>query len=327
MALARSAASRRGHRTIVDYATRRRQPQREEARAIRSPQRADRRRRRPTSPPRPTAGARRRAPRSPRRRERIDPVELDAATDRDARHACLGRPPGDAQRGLAEAGLGVDPALAGDDEVGAGQPRREVGRLHHQVDAGTKRERPEAARDREQGEPDTARGAGARRVANAHAGRRFERIGPGPRAGDRARPRRRGCALLRPVDRRRAGCSQERVRHVAGDRQLGAGRAADPGRPGRRRRDRGRPWRRAPRAARRRRRSWRCHRSPGSASGRPRPARPGAARRCRSSWPPRRHARAARRATGRMPRPSRGPRAARPRRTASAPGSCDRADP
>ena len=54
--------------------------------------------------------------------ERLDPVELDPATDRDARDARLGGPPRDAQRGLAEAGLGVDPALAGDDEVGAGQP-------------------------------------------------------------------------------------------------------------------------------------------------------------------------------------------------------------
>ena len=42
---------------------------------------------------------------------------------------------------LPNAGLGVDPALAGDDEVGPGERAVEVGRLHHEVDPGTQRER------------------------------------------------------------------------------------------------------------------------------------------------------------------------------------------
>ena len=71
------------------------------------------------------------------------------------------------ERRLAERGLGVDPALAGDDEVGAGQAGVEVGRLHDEIDAGPQGEPREAVLDREQAEADAAGRAGTRRVPDA----------------------------------------------------------------------------------------------------------------------------------------------------------------
>ena len=56
------------------------------------------------------------------RRQGFDAFGLDPATDRDARHARRLGTARDAKRGLAEGRLRVDPALAGDDEVGAREP-------------------------------------------------------------------------------------------------------------------------------------------------------------------------------------------------------------
>ncbi len=77
--------------------------------------------------PRPSPHRRTAAARRPGRRSRRPPPtprshRLDPAADGDARHAGGRRSPGDAERGLAEPGLRVDPALAGDDEVGAREP-------------------------------------------------------------------------------------------------------------------------------------------------------------------------------------------------------------
>ena len=63
---------------------------------------------------------------APDRRQRRDPLRLDAAADRDARDAGRRGPAGHAEGGLAEGGLGVDAALAGEDEVGAGELRGEA---------------------------------------------------------------------------------------------------------------------------------------------------------------------------------------------------------
>ncbi len=107
----------------------------------------------------------------------LDPRGLDAAADRDALDTGGGRPPCDAERRLAERRLGVDPAFAGDDEVGDGEPRPEVGRLHQQLDARAQRERVEPAGDGQQAEADATRGPGARDVADEPARGRFEGIG------------------------------------------------------------------------------------------------------------------------------------------------------
>ena len=82
------------------------------------------------------------------------------------------------ERGLAEPGLGVDPALAGDDEVGLRQSRVEVGRLHQEVDAGAEGEPGERVLDRQQREADAAGRTGTRRVAFAPTRRGLEGIGP-----------------------------------------------------------------------------------------------------------------------------------------------------
>ena len=72
--------------------------------------------------------------------QRVDALGLDTATDRDAGHAGRLRPAGDPEGRLAERGLGVDAALPGDDEVGVREAGIEVGRLHHEVDAGAQGE-------------------------------------------------------------------------------------------------------------------------------------------------------------------------------------------
>ena len=127
--------------------------------------------------------------------ERVDPLGRHAAADDDARarrprRAALG----DAERGLAERGLRVDAALAGDDEVGAGELAVEVGRVHDELDAGHEVERPEAIAEGEQREADAARGAGARRLALVAAGRSRPAPRPSRPAADRARRPGRGVA-------------------------------------------------------------------------------------------------------------------------------------
>ena len=332
LALARSArevgAGQLG--TIVDSRRRddgNRQP-RSTSRASRSPQRSTGVDARRPSPPRPSAGARRPGTATaPTAREGLDPVGLDPATDRDARHARLGGPPRDAQGGLAEAGLGVDPALAGDDEVGVREPGRRSrsppspGRRRDEGRTSGSGRRSRAARTRRR----------RRRRRPACRGRRapvadFERVGPGPRGDDRARRRRAGtrpsAARRSPPRRMVPGAGSRRRRRRPGRRR----RAADRGRPGRRVPDRGRPWRRAPSSSPAPpsvvalppipRISVRAPASSAARSSSPVPLEVAATRR----------ARAARRATGRTPRPSRGRPAGRPRRTASAPGSGDPAD-
>ncbi len=132
----------------------------------------------------------------------VDPLGFHAAADADAGLARRLRAPGHAQRGLAECGLGIDPALARDDEVGASETGVEVGRLHDEVDAGPQGEGSEAVLDRQQAEPDATGGAGSRGVALATAGRGLEVVRPGRVAGIEA------CDLLRrarpSVDRRSA---------------------------------------------------------------------------------------------------------------------------
>jgi LAO/AO transport system kinase len=94
-------------------------------------------------------------------RQGLDPFRLDPATHRDARHARSRRPRRDPKGRLAVRGLSVDAALAGDDEIGADQPRREVGRLHHEVDAGAQGEAIERVLDGQEPEPDATGRPGA----------------------------------------------------------------------------------------------------------------------------------------------------------------------
>ena len=65
---------------------------------------------------------------APDGRQRRDPLGLHPAADRDARDAGRRGPAGHAEGRLAEGGLGVDPALAGEHEVGAGELLGEAGR-------------------------------------------------------------------------------------------------------------------------------------------------------------------------------------------------------
>ena len=154
------------------------------------------------------------------RREGLDAFDLDAAADGETRDAgCLGTA-GDAESRLAEPGLGVDPALAGDDEVGAGQAGVEVGRLHDEIHARPQREPGEAVLDREQPEPDPAGRAGTRHVPDGRrrARCRFEEVREASEAAVEEGDQVGGRALLGAVDRGRSGPSEQRVRHVAGDR-------------------------------------------------------------------------------------------------------------
>ena len=100
------------------------------------------------------------------RGKRRDPFLFEAATDRDARHACVVRSTGDPESRLSERRLGIDPALTGDHQVRPGKARVEIGRLHHELDAGSKGERSKARTDRQQCEPDASRSSRARRFAN-----------------------------------------------------------------------------------------------------------------------------------------------------------------
>ena len=138
------------------------------------------------------------------RERRRSPSGSHAAADGDAGDARGLGPPRDAERGLAERRLGVDPALAGDDEVGARQLRVEVGRLHDEVDPGTKREGVESILDRQQAR--TRRRRRRRRPGVSRSRRpvaRLELVGPArvalvelarparawrPSAGRRSRP-------------------------------------------------------------------------------------------------------------------------------------------
>ena len=70
----------------------------------------------------------------------------------------------------------------------------------------------------EQPEPDPAGRAGTRRVRARRARRRFEEVREASEAAVEEGDQVRGRALLRAVDRGRAGRSEQRVRHVAGDR-------------------------------------------------------------------------------------------------------------
>ena len=154
-------------------------------------------------------------------RQRTDAVDLHPATDRDARHAGRDAPFRDAERGLPEGGLGVDPPLAGDDEVGSREACREVGRLHHEVDPRPQGERSEPTLRRKEGKPDPASRAGTRRVAFVTALAGLQLVGPGRIPRVECLDVLRGGALLRSVRRRRAGRPQERVGYIAGDLHVG----------------------------------------------------------------------------------------------------------
>ena len=156
---------------------------------------------------------------APQRIEGRGPFRRDAAADRQARNAGGRGAPGHAQGRLAEGGLGVDLALARDDQVGPGQTLVEARLEHHQFDAGDQFERSQTWRQAHQTEARPAGGPGAGQVAGAHAGRRLEQIGvvrqPGLESGHVLRPG----ALLRGVDRGRALIAEEWIGDVAGDAQ------------------------------------------------------------------------------------------------------------
>ncbi len=63
-----------------------------------------------------------------------DPVRLDAAADGDAADPGCPGSPRDAEGGLAEGRLGIDPPFAGDHDVGHREPRVESGLLGHEID-------------------------------------------------------------------------------------------------------------------------------------------------------------------------------------------------
>ena len=203
---------------------------------------------------------------------------------RDARNAGRLRPPGHAEGGLAEGGLGVDPALAGDHEVRAGRAcSSKSGRRHDEIHARLQGEAPEAIGDREQPER-RCRRRRPRRVCRARGGRsrrsrrsaqRARRASSSPTWSGRR-------ALLGPVGRGRAMRSEQRVRHVAGDpRSTSARRGSSAPRSTARPVDRRAPSAsRIPRAAVGRRAAADAEDDP---SGPRRRARARAARRCRGS--------------------------------------------
>ena len=57
----------------------------------------------------------------PERAKGCRPGRVNRSSDGEAPDARRGRSPRDAQDGLSERGLGIDPTLAGQDDVGAGK--------------------------------------------------------------------------------------------------------------------------------------------------------------------------------------------------------------
>ena len=121
---------------------------------------------------------------------------------------------------LPKAVWAVDPALAGDDEVGPREPRVEVGGVHHEVDARAQRERPEPVLDREQRVADAAGRAGARGRALGPTAHELHRVGKSTEPAIEILDVVGRGALLRAVDGRGAGRSAQGVRDVAGHLQL-----------------------------------------------------------------------------------------------------------
>ena len=218
---------------------------------------------------------------APRRREGRDPVWSHAAADRDA-GTPASAPGAPRQRRLAERGLRVDLALAGDHEVRAApacrRSRWPPSRARRPGRSANDRNR---SCERQQREPDAA-GRARRRASRARAGRWPPRARrPRRRAARRARATCSGvapfCGSVRRGGARRA---QQRVRDVAGDRELDSARRGS--RPSRS--TAGRPigaerLEQSPR----RRRSWRCRRCRARSTGRRRRARLGSPRRSRTS--------------------------------------------
>lgn len=152
--------------------------------------------------------------------EALGPEVLRVAFDQPGkghgRHA--GRPgaAGDADGHLAGQRLGVQPALAGDDEVGAGDRRVQPGQLRNQRKA-----RPHlASGSRAQQKADAAGCPGPRGLAMVDAGRRDGDFGEVRHAGLEDRNVRVRHALLRAEDMHRALRPEERAGDVGGDRQL-----------------------------------------------------------------------------------------------------------
>ena len=115
------------------------------------------------------------------------------------------------------------------DEVGRCQLLVEAGRLHDEVDPWPERERSESVLDREQGEPDAARGTGPGGVALAAPGGGLERVRPRGISIVEQLDLRRGRALLRAEDGGGPVGTKERVRNVAGDLEIDVVEGATPG--------------------------------------------------------------------------------------------------
>ena len=146
-----------------------------------------------------------------------------------------------ADGGLAVQRLLIQGALPGDHEPRPVEPRAEPGQLKQQLDA---RPHPRAE-EQQRGEPETAGRPGARRVPDGRPGDgRLRDVGPAgePRLKDRDVLRRR--ALLRPVDRRRAGRPEQGVVHVGRELELDIGQVSQAGQVKRGQAAEGRPaWR------------------------------------------------------------------------------------
>ena len=101
-----------------------------------------------------------------------------------------------------------------------GQPCREIGRVHDQVDPRPQGERPEPVRDGQQPETDAAGRPGPGDIADPRARGRLERIREPRESPIQLRDIGRARALLRTVDGGRPGRTEERVRDIARDREV-----------------------------------------------------------------------------------------------------------
>ncbi len=147
------------------------------------------------------------------RRGELGRVEGDRPGQREHRDAGGPGPRRDPRRALAPQRLRVEAPLAGDDEVGPGEPVVEPEQLGDQVEA---RAQPRAEQGHD-AEADAAGRPGAGLVLPARrGGRRPEHAGPGGEGGVEPGDGGRVGALLRAVDRGGAVRAEQRVVDVAG---------------------------------------------------------------------------------------------------------------
>ncbi len=111
------------------------------------------------------------------RRERGHAGRIDPAAHGDAPHPGRRRPPGDSEGRLPECRLGVDPAFAGDHQVGPAELRVEVDLTGDEIDARLEGEASEPVGQAEQGEADPSGRPGTGGVAFVPAGDRLEQVG------------------------------------------------------------------------------------------------------------------------------------------------------